>query len=113
MELKPQERKGFVIDSELAETLELLEEYMDFEDNGDYEQFCSAFEEKYGIYPDKIESFQFERYAELHSMNGFEWDKTYVLFEDYQENTPDWEKMVDVLEEEDVNIDYGSWAVEA
>ena len=46
-------------------------------------------------------------------MNGFEWDKTYVLFEDYQENTPDWEKMVDVLEEEDVNINYGSWAVEA
>ena len=110
MQYHPQERRGFVIDLELADTMGLLNEFVIWEDTGDDEIFCVAFEEKYGIYPDKLESFQPNRLEDILNLNGFEWDKTYVLFEEYQNNTIDWEKMVDFLEDEDVNLDYGSWA---
>jgi len=111
MNYLPQQRKGFIINSELADVLGLFDEYVAWEEQKDCESFCTAFEEKFGVFPDAVHTFEDDRGEAIHNLTGFEWDTAYVLFEDYQEGTPDWEAMVEVLEEEDVNLDNGSWAV--
>jgi len=110
MNLLSKQRKGFIINSELAEILGLLEEYMAWKEGSDHESFCIAFEEKFGIFPETLQAFDYEHSQTVQDLTGFEWETSYVLFEDYQEGSADWEKMIDVLEEEDINVDHGSWA---
>jgi len=106
------ERKGFAIDPDLAEALDLLEEYLAWEEEHTCISFCSAFEEKYGVLPEAVKLFDYDEVDTIKDLCGFEWDRSYVLFEDYQEGTADWEKLAEILEEEDVSIDYGNWSEE-
>ena len=90
MQLYPQKNKGFVIDYDLAE----------------------AIEEKFGVEPERVRHFEYARGGAIQSLQGFDYDATYVLFDEYTERSSpaEWENLVSILEEEDVDIVEGTWA---
>ncbi len=112
MQYYPQHYFGFAVDGTVAERLQLNEAFDNYEMSYEEEDFFDGFEEKYGVLPESVRLFDYDESEAIRDLCGFEWDRPYVLFEDYQEGTPDWEKLSEILEEEDVSIDYGNWSEE-
>ena len=104
-------KHGFEIDSAIAEELGLLDEYILWEEEYDDEPFCRAFENKYGIYPESLRYFAYEREGYVQSLSGFDWDTSYVIFDDIENHPQEWERLNVTLEEAlDVLVTNGQWA---
>jgi len=111
MQYYPQNKTGFMISEEIAEELGLLELYEHWTSEWDYEPFCMEFEEKFGIHPYNIKHFEYSRGGEVQGLSGFEYDCTYVLFENYDKEDEKWGSMVQKLQNEHgVFFEGGTWS---
>ena len=106
----PQNRTGFMISEEIAEELGLLELYEHWKSDWDYDPFCMEFEEKFGVYPYSIKHFEYARGGEIQGLSGFEYDCTYVLFDEYDKESEKWDNMVSRLQERGILFEDGRWS---
>ena len=110
MQYYPQNKTGFLITEDIAEELGLRELYEHWESEWDYDPFCMEFEEKFGVYPDRIQHFECERGGEVQGLSGFDYDCTYVLFSDYDKKNEKWDYMVQKLQEQNILFEDGRWS---
>jgi|15BtaG_2_1085339.scaffolds.fasta_scaffold00760_9 hypothetical protein len=101
-------KKGFPIDMEIAEQLNLLDSFLLWEEEQSSDIFCEQFEERFGIYPESLERFIYEHDGRIQNLEGFEWNTAYVLFDDI-ENSSEWEELEETLEEQEIDFEEGQW----
>ena len=107
-----QSGKGFAIDHELAEDIDLLDEYVIWATEEDEAPLLTAMEEKYGLLPEKVKYFEYIRHGEIQDLEGFDYDSTYILFDESteEENLNEWNNLRTILDEHDVIITQGEWS---
>ena len=112
MEYYPQRNKGFAIDYDLAEELEIADEFLEWEEGSNDAALLEIFEEKYGVEPEKVTLFEYARGGYVQGLQGFDYDATYVLFDTHTETTnpEEWDNLISILEDKDVDVIEGSWA---
>jgi hypothetical protein len=112
MQYYPQRSKGFVIDYDLAEELGIENEFLEWEEEQNELPLREMFEERFGVEPERIATFEYDGGRPVQGLQGFEYDATYVLFDNSTEELypHDWDKLINALEEKDVDIIEGSWA---
>ena len=111
MQFRPKNTVGFEINEEVAEKLDLLEEYKDWKSSLREDSFAAALEEKYScphFASPMIWNFQYERGGEIQSLEGFEWNKTYCWFLGGTD-VKGWKKFVNKLKKKDVHLQEASW----
>tara|TARA_R110000824_G_scaffold347281_2_gene534072 strand:+ start:879 stop:1226 length:348 start_codon:yes stop_codon:yes gene_type:complete len=112
MEYYPQRNKGFAIDYDLAEELDIANEYLEWEEGSNDAPLLEIFEEKFGVEPEKVTFFEYVHGGYIQSLQGFDYDATYVLFDPQTEEvSPEqWDNLISILEDKDVDVIEGSWA---
>ena len=112
MQFHPQSNKGFAINSDVAADFGVLEEYLLWEEEYNETPLLETFEEKFGVEPETIKYFEYQRDGEVQVLQGFEYDLTYVLFNKHAEKIypEEWEKFANLLEDHDVDLIEGSWS---
>ena len=111
MQFYPQSKTGFAISESVAEELGLATEYEAWQDDYDYDEFCNAFGEKFGVAPDRITHFEYERGGYVQGLSGFDWNQTYVLFDDYNKNSDNWRPMKEKAEGDfGLIFEHGVWS---
>ncbi len=112
MQFYPQKNKGFVINHDVAEELEISDELILWEEEYNEAPLIEAIQERFGVEPERVRHFEYSRGGYVQGLQGFDYDSTYVLFDEYTEaSCPDeWENLVSILEEKDIDIIEGSWA---
>lgn len=111
MQFRPKTAIGFELNEEVAEKLDLLEEYKEWKSSLRELSFAAGLEEKYAFPngPDPlIWEFKYERGGEIQSLEGFEWDKTYCWFLG-ETKVKGWKKFVNNLKKKDVHLQEASW----
>jgi len=103
------QKKGFPIDTDLASELDLLDEFLLWEEQEDAEEFCNQFEDRYGITPESLLHFEYSTDGHVKNLEGFEWDKTYVVFDEEIQDSDVWDHLDEVLNEQDVFLEEGEW----
>lgn len=109
MRYYPKSAVGFEINNTVAETLGLLEQWEEWDGEWYDSNFGYEFEEKYGVAPTAVIEFRERKGSEISGLTGFANDSTYVLFDEDEEGEA-WEKLVEVLEENDIALEDGSWS---
>lgn len=128
MQFYPQSMLGFAIDEERAKELGLEEYYQIWVEDGDHEPFCIEYETQFGIYPQKIQHFGYEHSGDVEvlqdldiqplahtsgyvqSLDGFEYNNTYVLFSDGEMENSNWLPMLQRLEDDyQIFLEEGNW----
>jgi hypothetical protein len=109
MRYYPKSAVGFEINNTVAETLGLLEQWEEWDGEQYDSEFGYEFEEKYGITPQRVVKFYERKGGEISGLSGFTDGSTYVLF-DEDESGEAWEKLVETLEENDIELEEGSWS---
>lgn len=112
MQFYPQHYFGFQLDDEVAAELGLLEEYEDAQANWRHEDmFFEAFEEKFGVYPEKFQDTTYRRGGEIQGLEGFEWDTTYLCFDPDSRDSNAWTEMENRLQTETtITLQEGRWS---
>ena len=112
MQYYPQSSKGFAISHELAESLEVLEQLLLWEEEYNEVPLFEAFEDRFGFEPYEVRHFEDSTLNSVHGLQGFDYDSTYVLFDDSVEKfyPMEWENLLETLEDNDADIIEGSWA---
>ena len=108
MQIRPTRKKGFIFNEDVAEDLEILNEYRTWEEEYDYTPLIEIFNEKFGVEP------EFPKYFDrdyIRDLQGFDWNVTYLLFDSYIEKAyaDEWDKFTTSLEEMDIDLIEGSW----
>jgi hypothetical protein len=103
------QKKGFPIDTDLASELNLLDEYLIWEEQSDPEEFCTEFENKFGLIPESLLYFEYNTEGAIQNLEGFEWDRAYVVFDEDIEEAEEWERFDDILNEQDIFLEEGEW----
>jgi hypothetical protein len=109
MRYYPKSATGFEINISVAESLNLLEAWEEFDGEECDSNFASEFEATYKVYPRYIRSFREERGGEVSGLTGFSEGVIYVLF-DRDEEGEDWDNLVKLLEEHNIELESGSWS---
>tara|TARA_Y100000590_G_scaffold269516_1_gene302646 strand:- start:472 stop:813 length:342 start_codon:yes stop_codon:yes gene_type:complete len=103
------QKKGFPIDTDLASELNLLDEYLIWEEQSDPEDFCVEFENRFGLTPESLHYFEYNAEGAIQNLEGFEWDRTYVVFDSDVDEQQEWERLDDILCEQDIFLEEGEW----
>jgi hypothetical protein len=93
----------------VAEKLDLLEQWEEWDGEWYDSNFCCELGEKYGVTPTAVIEFRERKGSEISGLTGFANDTTYVLF-DEDESGEAWDKLVALLEEKGIELDRGSWS---
>jgi hypothetical protein len=109
MRYYPKSAVGFEINNTVAETLGLLEQWEEWDGEQYDSEFGYEFEEKHGVTPSRVVTFEDSRGGEISGLTGFTTGSTYVLF-DEDESGEAWDKLVETLEENDIELEEGSWS---
>ena len=109
MRYYPKKATGFEIDSDVAEKLGLLEQWEEWDGEQYDSEFGYEFEEKYGVSPSRVITFEDTRGGEVSGLTGFNDGSTYVLF-DVDEEGEVWDKLLEVLDENGIELQSGSWS---
>jgi len=109
MQTRPTRKKGFIFNEDVAEDLGILNEYKIWEDEYDYTPLVEIFNKKFGVEPEYPKRFDRDY---VQSLQGFDWDATYLLFDSYAEKAyaDEWDKFINSLEEMDIDFIEGSWS---
>ena len=112
MQYYPQRSKGFAIDYDLAEELGIEDEYLEWEEAQNDMPLLETFEDKFGVEPERITIFEYSKGGYVQSLQGFDYDATYVLFDANAEKCQpeNWDNLINLLEEKDIDVIEGSWA---
>jgi hypothetical protein len=109
MRYYPKSAVGFEINMTVAETLGLLEQWEEWDGEQFDSEFGYEFEEKYGVTPSRVITFEDSRGGEISGLTGFTNGSTYVLF-DEDESGEAWDKLVEIIEQSDITLEDGSWS---
>ena len=109
MRYYPKRAVGFEINNDVAENLGLLEQWEEWDGEQFDSEFGYEFEEKHGVTPSRVITFEDSRGGEISGLTGFTNGATYVLF-DEDESGDAWDKLLALLEEKGVDLDTGSWS---
>ncbi len=109
MRYYPKSATGFEINLTVAEKLDLLEQWEEWDGEWYDSNFCCELGEKYGVTPTAVIEFRERKGSEISGLTGFANDTTYVLF-DEDESGEAWDKLVALLEEKGIELDRGSWS---
>jgi hypothetical protein len=109
MRYYPKSAVGFEINNTVAENLGLLEQWEEWDGEQFDSEFGYEFEEKHGVTPSRVITFEDSRGGEISGLTGFTNGSTYVLF-DEDESGEAWDKLVETLEENDIELEDGSWS---
>ena len=109
MRYYPKSAVGFEMNLIVAEKLELLEQWEEWDGEQYDSDFGYEFEEKYGVTPARVIKFYERKGGEISGLTGFANDTTYVLF-DEDESGEAWDKLVALLDEKGIELEDGSWA---
>ena len=109
MRYYPKRAVGFEINLAVAEKLELVDPWEEWDGEWYDSNFGYDFEEKYGVAPIGVIEFKERKGGEISGLTGFANDTTYVLF-DEDESGEAWDKLVAALEEKGIELEEGSWA---
>jgi hypothetical protein len=109
MRYYPKTAKGFKIDDDVAETLGLLEEWQDWDGEQYDSDFAYAFEDKWGVYPYRVITFEESRGGEISGLTGFDNGETYILFEDGEEGES-WDALMETLDDGSIVLEEGKWS---
>ena len=85
MEYTPESAYGTEVSDDLIAKLGLSADLYKLATEGDPNPFFDEFEKKYGIYPDRVVFFEYERGGYFQGLSGFEYNKWYLLFDDDEE----------------------------
>lgn len=116
MQYKPQFALGFEINDEIANQLDLTEEYSEWKSDPGCSFFTNTFVEKYNPPENidvQIQKFVYEgKGGEVVSLEGFEWGKTYCYFRDVQIKDKGWRPYIKKLTKKAPNITFNeaSWS---
>jgi hypothetical protein len=109
MRYYPKKAVGVEMNDEVAEDLGLLEQWEEW-DGDQYESaLMEDFESKYGVTPERLITFKDERGGEVSGVTGFEDGVTYLLF-DKNESGDEWEALLDILSDKQIDLVKGSWS---
>ena len=100
---------GFPIDTGLAAEFNLLDEFLLWEEQKDSEEFCTEFENRFGIYPEDLCRFEYDSNGHIKELEGFEWGTAYVIFDETPGSSAELQKLDEILEEQDVTLKEGEW----
>ena len=109
MRYYPKKATGFEIDSDVAEKLGLLEQWEEWDGEQYDSEFGYEFEDKYGVTPSRVITFEDTRGGEVSGLTGFSDGSTYVLF-DVDEEGEAWDKLLETLDENSIELQSGSWS---
>lgn len=109
MRYYPKRAVGFEINMSVAETLGLLEQWEEWDGEQFDSEFGYEFEEKHGVTPVRVITFTDSRGGEISGLTGFANGSTYVLFDENERGVA-WEKLIELLEENDIDLEDGSWS---
>ena len=113
MEYHQVRSKGFAIDQDLAENLSMSDELFSWEEDLNPFPFFEAFEEKFNFSPFAIKIFGMETSHDgaLETLQGFDYDLTYVLFDESVDTyfSDEWHQLVNFLEAHDTEMIEGGW----
>lgn len=116
MQYKPRYVLGFEMTKELAEEMELAEDFASWEDNPGMSYFGNTFAEKFktpdGAEPD-MQKFIYEgKGGYVVSLEGFEWDKTYCYFQDVDLKDKGWRPFVKKMQKKfpSISFQHASWS---
>ena len=112
MQYYPQRSKGFAIDYDLAEELGIEDEYLEWEEAQNDMPLLETIEDKFGVEPERITVFEYSKGGYVQSLQGFDYDATYVLFDTNAEKCQpeNWDNLINFLEEKDIDVIEGSRA---
>ena len=105
MEYVPFSGFGFEFPDELVPKFELSEKNWKMLEIGDPDPTFDEFEEKFGVRPTYIIEFEYERGGYYQGLTGFEYNKTYLIFDDDDEDAL--KKCKFPVE---VDISHGKWS---
>ena len=85
---------------------------MNMEEENNEMPLFEVFEEKFGLRPDKIKYFEYEKDGCIKDLQGFVYDNVYILFDEFVEESSqeEWDELTIFLEEHDIVLDEGSWS---
>lgn len=109
MRYYPKSAVGFEMNLVVAEKLELLDQWEEWDGEWYDSNFGYEFEEKYGVTSTAVIEFQERKGGEISGLTGFTNDTTYVLF-DEDESGEAWDKLLALLDEKGIELEEGSWA---
>ena len=100
---------GIEMNDDVAASFDLSKEWENW-DGEQYEStFCDIFENKHGIRPTWIMEFHSSRGAEISGLRGFNDCATYLLFQSDEERDL-LDSLSEILDENDIEIERGSWS---
>lgn len=114
MHFSPRSAYGFKIDEDTAENLGLRDEFAKWKKDGDESAFADAFRSKFkppeGYYDIYIREFQYERGGEVQGLSGFDWNQTYVTFDDIRPTAKGWRPFSKKMSSKyDIYFEEGEW----
>ena len=109
MRYYPKSAVGFEMNLAVADKLDMIDQWEEWDGEWYDSNFGYEFEEKYGVIPIAVIEFRERKGGEISGLTGFANDTTYVLF-DEDESGEAWDKLEALLEEKGITIDSGSWS---
>jgi hypothetical protein len=109
MRYYPKSAVGFEINLVVAEKLDLLDQWEEWDGEWFDSNFGYEFEDKYGVMPLRVTEFHEKKGGEISGLTGFANGSTYVLFDD-EESGEARDKLVEILEEKGIELEEGSWS---
>lgn len=109
MKYYPKRAQGFEMNGDVAEALGLLQQWEEWDGDQFESELMADFEEKYGVTPERLIKFDDRKGGEVSGVTGFENGLHYLLF-DKGETGDEWEALLDVLADNQLDIIEGSWS---
>jgi hypothetical protein len=101
--------QGIELNEATASSLGILTEWEDW-DGDEYEcDLIAAFEDKYGVLPERVLRFQVKKGGPISELSGFRNRTTYLMFSD-DEAGDSWEELLDTLADIRIDLVQGEWS---
>jgi len=97
------------MNTSVAEALGLLEQWEEWDGDQYENDLVYDFEDKYGLAPERLITFDDSRGGEISGLTGFESGTTYLLF-DKNESGEEWDALLDILNDNQIEVVEGRWS---
>jgi hypothetical protein len=109
MQYTDKSAQGIELNDATAAALDILSEWEDW-DGDEYEcDLIAAFEDKYGVLPERVIKFQAKKGGTIGELSGFRNRTTYLLFSE-DESGEKWEEILDTLADLRIDLVQGEWS---
>ena len=109
MRYYPKSAQGIEMNTSTAEVIGLLEQWEEWDGDQFENDLIYEFEDKYGVTPERLITFEDSKGGEISGLSGFESGTTYLLF-DKKESGEEWDAFLDLLGDNQIDIVEGKWS---